>query len=201
MSALAFQPLPRNSFFSGVLGTKYGVWGGFTSGGGYSHISTISLCNFLTRSWEEEKAKGNPPPGYYGGASATIGPTLYTYGGKGLDGDDTGSLFELNSIAFQWKKLAGPEPDGPMRKSGCAMAAVSGYCLVLFGGLVTGNLQPGPRMVNGHTNEMHMYGIPNGECLVKMGFKLFFYSFSNSLDTLCPKIIQLCLEVDWFRHF
>ena len=83
--------------------------------------------------WTHLNPGGSPPTWNVACACASAGHYLYTFGGSGLEGSYTGSLYQLDTATCVWTELAANK-DGPMKKNGCGMV-VHEDNIVLFGGV------------------------------------------------------------------
>ena len=64
-----------------------------------------------------EITKGSHPPAGLHGGSSQSGQYAYVYGGK-HGSDHSGLLFQLDTVAFMWTKLADCHMEGPVLKYG-----------------------------------------------------------------------------------
>ena len=156
------EPTARTTFFSAVVGSDTYLWGGYTDGS-TDHLSAINVCRHSSGTWFKQDITGKPPTGYYAGACAGLGSSLYMYGGRSKDGSDTGCLFELNTVTLFCKELSAHADDGPLKKIRCGMVAFEDH-LVVFGGYSDSSeqIQPGSKCILGFTNELHSYNFKSG---------------------------------------
>ena len=122
-------PMPRSGAFSAAINSNFFLWGG---DGPSDDLSHVHVFDSASGAWTAKQTTGTPPPGYKYGASTSVGDIMYTYGGWDHRNKDTGCLCELNSKTLVWQLLS---QEGPMKKRGCAMAAIKDM-IVLFGGCI-----------------------------------------------------------------
>lgn len=173
MAAVFSEPSPRWGHCSAAVGGKHlYLWGGRTENYRRDRntlTSTVHVFDIFTESWETKHTSGSPPPGVYGGASASTGHCLYQYGG--FDGSSSCDSFSsLDVTTFQWTEL--PRGDA-MKKSRCTILPWQARgCLVVFGGVGVriGPIQEGAdfkrlstsKSGHGFTNEMHVFNLKEG---------------------------------------
>jgi len=159
---LSVQPTPRLEAFSATINSNFFLWGGRGASDDLSHLNEFNSSN---SAWKTKQTTGTPPTGYEFGACTSVGHIIYTYGGWKSANQDTGNLQSLNTKTQEWKLLS---QEGPMKKNGCAMAAILGM-LVLYGGRTRspGDIQPGSQCVqcrdDYYTNELHVYSLKKSE--------------------------------------
>ena len=171
MAADFSEPTPRWSPFSAPVEGQVFLSGGRTQDfdkDKSSLLSTVHSFNVHSETWRERPVEGAPPPGIYGGASASLGQFFYIFGG--IDGSDLfNSLHQLDtsSATLKWTQLTTPDSSsGPMKKTSCGMISCGSH-LVLFGGygLPCGPTQPGAEFAKdaryadgrGWSNELHIF--------------------------------------------
>ena len=157
------EPKPIVAAFSAAIDSNFFLWGGDEASDDLSHVHVFGSSS---GAWTAKQTTGTPPPGYSSGASTSVGDIMYTYGGRDHHKKDTGCLCELNSKTLVWQLLS---QEGPMKKRGCAMAAIKER-LILFGGSTSspGEIQPGSQCVKNDIggyclNEVHVYNLKTSE--------------------------------------
>ena len=141
-SVMSSPEPPRRSFCFSAGGNSCSyAWGGqeVTE----DDLQYLHVFDSGTETWNKRLLRGQHPPGVYNGACARIGQCLYMYGGEGLDGKVTGSLFELNLTTLLWRELS---PGGP-RTSHCGMVDYNETLII-------------------YCNDLHMFDIGTGELVV-----------------------------------
>ena len=152
------QPTPRRGAFSVAINRSFFLWGG---SGASVNLSHIQVFNSSSCAWTAKQTTGTPPFGCYDGASTNVGDIVYTYGGLSKCNQETRDLHGLDTTSLAWQLLS---QEGPMKKAGCAMAAIRNM-LVFFGGRTCspGCIQPGSRCIEidkgFYTNEFHAYNL------------------------------------------
>ena len=156
------EPEPRRVAFSAAIHSNFFLRGGTGASDG---LSQVHVFDSSSGAWTAKQTTGTPPPGYYYGASASVGDIMYTYGGWDHDYNYTGCLCELNIKTLIWQLLS---QEGPMKKRLCAMAAIK-EMLILFGGSTRspGDIQPKSQCVKMgdyyYLNELHVYNLKTSE--------------------------------------
>ena len=150
------QPSPRSYHFSAAVVDKLYVWGG--DGGLRKSVVTSIVHHYDpdSETWNTNTCEGPHPPGISGGACASAGHHLYTYGGwdEGMNGmNEQGTLHLLDTRSRRWKLIS--SEGGPMKKSGCGMIIYDSK-IVLFGGRDESGMG---------TNELHTFNLKEGERL------------------------------------
>jgi len=153
------EPAPRQNAFTAAINSCFFLWGGY---GASRDIPNINIFDYSSGAWTAKQTTGTPPPGYWNGASTSIGDIMYTYGGERSDTRDSGNLQSLDTQSLAWKLLS---QEGPVKISGCSIAGVKDM-IVLFGGR-TKDIQPGWQGVKikdyYYSNELHLYNLKTSE--------------------------------------
>ena len=201
---MANEQLPRVDHFAAGVEERLYVWGGATEN--YHKIkseleSSVEIFNTHLETWENIDTKRSPPPGLYGGACASSGQYIYTYGGyDGASISLQGTLNQLDTKNCTWKQLSSYANGGPMKKSGCGMVFYQNK-LVPFGGYIgdspTGDTQPGASYKDGRTNELHVFDLKEGEkeIMPHLNYSVIILSFYLSSHILGSSILYLSVFI------
>ena len=101
------EPSPRSRHFSAVVEDKLCVWGG---DGGFGKSVVTSIVHHYdpdSETWNTNTCEGPHPPGIEGGACASAGHHLYTYGGWDEGVSMQGTLHPNRSLPVVQLKEAG----------------------------------------------------------------------------------------------
>ena len=157
------SPSPRSWSFLASATDRLYLWGGK----GYSEPTTVHTYSVNTETWMREFTKGpHPPVGLNSGGCSLAGQYIYFYGGD--DGSSRfGSLYQLNTVNWNWSELSNCSASGPVRKNGCRMITYRDQLFVV-GGYYGPNKepdskQPEARYASGWTNELHCYSLTTGK--------------------------------------
>ena len=168
------EPSPRKGHCSAAIEGKLYVWGGHTEKPPKGKPpSTLHVFDPLLETWDIKSTTGQPPPGVYLGAAASVGHQVFHYGGRVTSTNPPSredSFHHIYTTTLRWTKLPSGEA---MKKSGSGMVAC-GNKLFLFGGAGTptssGPNQTGAEFIKdktgesaaGWTNELHMCDLKEG---------------------------------------
>lgn len=172
------EPMPRCYHTSVQVANKIVVYSGRTLDDSEQTrkrlASVVEVFNPYSEGWKATQSKGETPVnGVCGGASASLGDHLFTYGGKGDDGKFLDTLHQLSTKDYKWRELSflNSKCESPMPKQGAAMVACGGN-LALFGGygIPHSHAQSGSSFIkntfssdgSGYTNEFHIYHLDEG---------------------------------------
>ena len=158
-------------FIASAGGLTY-LWGGF----GDTEPEAVFIYHHDTEKWSRRSTTGpHPPAGLGNGGCAESGHNLYLFGGSDLN-NCYGSLYELNTQTWQWRKLCDGSAEGPGKKYGCRMISYQDHLLVVGG---TYDKMPSSRQAGAtydevafgsafYTNEVHGYSLSSGRshCVV-----------------------------------
>ena len=158
------EPSPRHGHVSALVDGKVYVWGGYTEG---TEDATYHF-DPLSESWSQSDCIGPTPRGLDSAACASAGHHLYVYGGCDKQSRLYSSLHQLDLRTNTWKTISS-DHDGPRRKQGCRMLALSSH-LLLIGGR---------HELNKDTDEIHMFDLKKGE---KEGAMCYGYPLPLSGD-------------------
>ena len=106
------------------------LWGG----AGDTEPETVFLFHRDTETWARQRTRGpHPPAGLRDGGCCISGQHLYIYGG--WDGESRhGTLYELSTNSWTWRKLSDGGAGGPGKKIGCRMIPYHQDQLLVVGG-------------------------------------------------------------------
>ena len=214
MAISHYEPLPRSFHFAAGAEERLYVWGGDFHKIKSELKSSVEIFNTHLETWDKIVTKGSPPPGLYGGASASSGQYIYTYGGWAYGGWDgaslQGTLNQLDTNSRTWKQLSPHANGGPMKKAGCGMVFYQAK-LVLFGGYTggspTGHTQPGASYKDRRTNELHVFDLKEGEkkimphlnysvIIIIISFYLSSHILGSSILYQCSYTSKIIHEID-----
>ena len=166
---VAVEPRPCWSAFFTEAGGHFYSWRGW--GPGYRETN-IGIFNPTAKQWLLHPTNGPTPPGLFHGGCASIGHTLYCFGGED-EPSWYSDLHELNLESFKWAKIhpQNDKSEGPICKGGCGFVAIDSKTLICFGGYGIGSWiqaestftrDTGYTDGNGWTNELHLFDIKRG---------------------------------------
>ena len=154
-------PSARAWPFIASAGDLVYLWGGI----GDTEPKTVFLFYRNTKTWARQRTRGpHPPAGLRSGGCCISGQHLYIYGG--WDGNSySGTLYELNTHSWTWRKLCDGGAMGPGMKSGCRMIPYQDQLLVVGGccDMMPSSRQAGASYVDGRTNEVHCFNLTTGK--------------------------------------
>ena len=148
------------------------MWGGHTQDfhhGGQDQLkSTVNVFDPYLETWQEQRTKGVPPRGLYGGAAVAHSTLLYSF--AGYDGiARQNSLHVLDTNMLLWKDIPS---NIPMPKGGCGMVFFGTHHLATIGGygVPTQPIQTGSSFhksviytSEGWTDEFHVFDVTEGK--------------------------------------
>ena len=147
--------------FIASVGDLVYLWGGDRD----IEPEVVFIFHRDTKTWARQHTRGpHPPAGLREGGCCISGQHLYIYGGR--DGTSRyGTLYELNTNSWNWRKLSDGGARGPGKKSGCRMIAYQDQLLVVGGKYseMPGSRQVGSSYMNGKTNEVHSFNLTTGK--------------------------------------
>ena len=161
--ALPFDALPsaRAWPFIASAGDLVYLWGGQ----GDTEPETVFLFHRDTKTWARQSTRGpHPPAGLHEGGCCISGQHLYIYGG--YDGiSEYGTLYELNTYSWTWRKLSGGDASGLGKKRLCRIIPYQDQLLVVGGysDEMPSSRQAGASYENGYTNEVHFFNLTTGK--------------------------------------
>ena len=154
-------PSARAAPFIASAGDLVYLWGGL----GDTEPETVFLFRRDTKTWARQRTRGpHPPAGLSNGGCCISGQHLYIYGGG--DGKSRyGTLYELNTNSWTWRKLCDGSAWGPGRKSGCRMIPYQDQLLVVggCGDTMPSSREAGASYDRGYTNEIHFFYLTTGK--------------------------------------
>ena len=154
-------PSARAWPFIASAGDLVYLWGGK----GDAEPETVFLFHRETKTWARQRTRGpHPPAGLDSGGSCISGQHLYIYGGRYRESRQ-GTLYELNTNSWTWRKLSDGGARGPGKKSSCRMIPYQDQLLVVGGKYVEtpSSRQAGASYKHGLTNEVHCYNLTTGK--------------------------------------
>jgi len=147
---------------------------------------------------------GQPPPGFMHAACASIGVSLYTFGGR--DGVNYfNCIYQLHIPSLAWSELKAINPENvPMAKSSSAMVSFGDRNLVTVGGfgILPANRHPGVEYIVkpdiygdyvGVTNEVAVFCVDTSKFLSK--------SCNKHSSTVHACSACTCMEGLWAEIF
>ena len=156
-------PTARAAPFIASAGDLVYLWGGK----GDNAPEAVFLFHRDTKTWARQRTRGpHPPAGLHNGGCCISGQHLYIYGG--WDGKSLyGTLYELNTNSWTWRKLSDGGAMGPGKKSKCRMIPYHHQDqLVVIGGRYDerpSSRQAGASYESGMTNEVHCFNLTTGK--------------------------------------
>ena len=154
-------PSARARPFKASAGDLVYLWGGV----GDTEPETVFLFHLDTKTWARQRTRGrHPPVGLRNGGCCISGQHLYIYGG--WDGQSRyGTLYELNTNLWTWRKLSDGGARGPGKKSGCSIIPYQDQLLVVGGHYseMPSSRQAGSSYQRGYTNEIHCFNLTTGK--------------------------------------
>ena len=132
---------------------------------GDTEREAVFLFHRDTKTWARKRTRGlHQPAGLHNGGCCISGQHLYIYGG--WDGESRyGTLYELNTNSWTWRKLSDDGAGGPGKKSGCRMIPHQDQ-LFLVGGRYQEmpiSRQAGTSYEDRYTNEVHCFNLTTGK--------------------------------------
>ena len=150
-------PSARGWPFIASAGDLVYLWGGK----GDTEPETVFLFRRDTKTWARQRTRGpHPPAGLPNGVCCISGQYLYIYGGND-EKSWYGTLYELNTNSWTWRKLSDGGARGPGKKFGCRMIPYQDQLLIV-GGRYDGqpsSRQAGASYESGWTNEVHCFNL------------------------------------------
>ncbi len=156
MSSLG--PGPRRNFFScGGHSSAY-IWGGQRFDSTIGKLVSVTDLNLLYNfdptkgTWTSFHLIDQHPPGISHGACASVGESIYFYGGIDEMGKRHGLFYRLNLKTLAWHQL--PHPDViTLRKNGTYCMENYGDKLLLYGAIAASVLH----------NDLFLFDITTGK--------------------------------------
>ena len=179
-----YEPAPRHSHQTVVIGGNLYMWAGFVDGLPLVHdspkkraaVSSVDVFHLESGDWVQQLTSGTPPLGVIGYACAAVGDELHYFGGYCGHSDCChNGVHKLSTSSLQWVMLSPTtsEDGAPMKKANCGMVAFKdGEKNILFvvGGYGTtpSSRQPGAQYekhtgVHVRCNEQHMFTLSKSE--------------------------------------
>ena len=159
--------------FTAATGGLHFLWRGW---GPQKNASTIRIFNPVNEQWTVQPTTGTLPPGLSDGGCASIGNSLYCFGG--YNGSSRfNELHKLNIETYHWSKVQ-PKNDRsewPIGKRGCSCVAIDNRTLCCFGGYGKfSSPQPGSEFTKDKeftdglawTNEFHFFDVQEGKLAI-----------------------------------
>ena len=158
-------PSARFSPFVASAGDLTYLWGG----DGDTDPEAVFIYHHDTETWTRRHTSGpHPPAGLRDGGCAMSGHNLYLYGGYVIkQSSNCGGLYELNTQAWQCRKVSDGSAGGPGKNYGCRMISYQDQLLVVGGSynVIPSSRQAGARYGSYvRTNEVHGYSLTSGRC-------------------------------------
>ena len=155
-------PSARASPFIASSDNLVYLWGGYKD----TEPETVFLFHRDTKTWARQRTRGpHPPAGLSDGGCCISGQHLYIYGGG--DGKSYhGTLYELNTNSWTWRRLSDCCEGGPCKKTGCRMMAYHQDQLLVVGGYydeMPSPKQAGSSYEDKKTNEVHCFNLTTGK--------------------------------------
>ena len=161
MASNSTSPSARACPFVASAGNLVYLWGGH----GDTEPEAVFLFRRDTETWARRRTRGpHPPAGLHNGGCCVSGQHLYIYGGH--DGKSRyGTLYELNTNSWTWRKLSDDGAGGPVKKSGCRMIPHQDQLLLVGGWYkeMPSSRQAGASYEHGWTNEVHCFNLTTGK--------------------------------------
>ena len=154
-------PSARAWPFIASAGDLVYLWGGK----GNFEPEAVFLFHRDTKTWSRQRTRGpHPPAGLYGGGCCISGQHLYIYGGED-EKSWYGTLYELNTNSWTWRKLSDGGAKGPGKKSGCRIIPYQDQLLVVGGSCdeMPSSRQARASYEDGYTNEVHCFNLTTGK--------------------------------------
>jgi len=204
-SPSVYRPQARFSCCSSSIEGKQYTYGGHF---GIARIGqpprVVEILSFTKERWQQLVTRGQPPPGFMYAACASIGVSLYTFGGR--DGVNYfNCIYQLHTPSLAWSELKAINPENvPMAKASSAMVSFGDRNLVTVGGfgILPANRRSGVEYVvkpdvygdqQGLTNEVAVFCVDTSKFLSKSCDKhsSTFHTFS----------VCTCMEGLWAEIF
>ena len=137
------------------------LWGGR----GDTEPEAVFLFHRDTKTWARQRTRGpHPLAGLRDGGCCISGQHLYIYGGRDRK-SRYGTLFELNTNSWTWRKLSDGGARGPGKKSSCRMIPYQDQLLVVGGRYdeMPSSRQAGASYDREYTNEIHFFNLTTGK--------------------------------------
>ena len=137
------------------------LWGG----DGDTEPDTVFLFHRDTKTWARRRTRGpHPPAGLRNGGCCISGKHLYIYGGQD-GGARYGTLYELHTNSWAWRKLSVGGARGPGKKSSCRMIPYQDQLLIVGGSYdeTPSSRQAGASYEREYTNEIHCFNLTTGK--------------------------------------
>ena len=163
MASTNFPPSARSCPFIASADNLVYLWGGW----GDTEPETVFLFHQNTETWARQRTRGpHPPAGLSNGGCCISGQHLYIYGGWDRK-SRYGTLYELNTNSWTWKKISDGGARRPGKKIGCRMIPYQDQLLVIGGRYdkTPSSRQVGSSYEDGRTNEVHCYNLTTGNCV------------------------------------
>ena len=188
-----YEPAPRLGHATACVGNKVYLWAGWQKGLPSEHsspektrlTSVVDVFDLQTGEWKQYPTAGSPPLGVRGYTCATVGTSIYYFGGWcGHDWCRHNTVHRLDTETMTWHDVKTANPQrAPMKKNSCGMVAFKeGEDDILFvcngAGLLCSAAQAEALYIPwkdnpdyGWTNEMHLFSIQEGKlfCVVSPG--------------------------------
>ena len=154
-------PSARAWPFIASAGDLVYLWGGKED----TEPETVFLFRRDTKTWARQRTRGpHPPAGLSNDGCCISGQHLYIYGGG--DGKSRyGTLYELNTNSWTWRKLSDGGARGPGKKIRCRMIPYQDQLLVVGGSYdeTPRSRQARASYEDGYTNEIHFFNLTTGK--------------------------------------
>ena len=154
-------PSARAKPFMASAGDLVYLWGGQ----GDTEPEAVFLFHRDTKTWARQRTRGpHPPAGLRNCGCCISGQHLYIYGGR-IGESRYGTLYELNTNSWTWRKLSDGGDGGPVKKSECGMIPYQDKLLVVGGSYygLPSSRQAGASYESGRTNEVHCFNLTTGK--------------------------------------
>lgn len=129
------EPPPRSLPYSAIVGEKSYIWGGKPDkyNSRAELVSTVKIFDLHLEKWSSSPTKGNRPPGFFDGATASNDHSIYTFGGSnGVT--RYGSVHQLDVRTLTWSQLsAHNDPNRPRKVDWRCKMLYYEDSLILFG--------------------------------------------------------------------
>ena len=155
------SPSARALPFIASAGDLVYLWGGR----GDTEPEAVFLFHRDAKTWARQRTRGpHPTAGLHEGGCCISGQHLYIYGGQ-VRRSRYGTLYELNTNSWIWRKRSDGGARGPGKKSSCRMIPYQDQLLVVGGSYdeTPSSRQAGASYEDGYTNEIHCFNLTTGK--------------------------------------